>query len=122
VRKCRSRAYFELTIIDPPFPRLPFAASCLVAKLRHQASIVDERATDCRESTSRVMVARQARTCTSGPAVPVKNSVPLGHIEFVRGDRKALIAMSSVLISSLAALRGLVRSRAALHLEVTCPL
>jgi hypothetical protein len=50
--------------------------------------------------------------------VPTKNSVPVGHIELADGDRFALVAMMSVLISVLAALRGLIWSRAALHLEV----
>jgi putative transposase len=50
--------------------------------------------------------------------VPAKNSVPVGHIELADGDRQALVAMMFVLISVLATLRGLIRSRAALHLEV----
>ena len=49
---------------------------------------------------------------------PAKNSVPVGHIELADGDRYDLVAMVSVLISVLAALRGLIWSRAALHLEV----
>jgi len=49
---------------------------------------------------------------------PAKNSVPVGHIELADGDRYDLVAMMSVLISVLAAPRGLIWSRAALHLEV----
>jgi|SRR5262249_32112947 len=50
--------------------------------------------------------------------VTSENSVRVGAVELMDGERQALSAMTSVLISLLATLRGAVRSRAALHLEV----
>ena len=50
--------------------------------------------------------------------MPTDNAVRTESIELAYRRREALFPMTSVLISILATLQGLVRSRAALHLEV----
>jgi hypothetical protein len=50
--------------------------------------------------------------------VPVKNVVRADTIELASVGRYAPFLMTSVLLALLATLRGIVRSRAALHLEI----
>ena len=67
-------------------------------------------------SSSRSRVARVVRHPPR--FVPAKNLVRADAIELAGIERYARFAMTSVLMSLLATLRGIVRSRAALHLEV----
>jgi hypothetical protein len=57
-------------------------------------------------------------TMLIGTPVTIENCVRAGAVAVTGSERQAPFAMLSVLISLLLTLRGIVRSRAALHLEV----
>jgi hypothetical protein len=60
----------------------------------------------------------QTEASVRSTAVPAKNLVRVVPLNLSASDRQAAFAMTSVLRSLLATARSVVRSRAALHLEV----